>query len=133
MIDHRSSRRNAFGIAALAIFLALGAACGPFHMGSDQRAYLIFSNESLDQADVFATGSDGLPIRIGTVFAGRTDTLPVPETVTGQGGTVNISARLLARLGVPRSGPISIRPGDRFQVRLPTDEKMLVVLPVGSE
>jgi hypothetical protein len=129
MITNRSKLHSAFAIAALAALFVVGGACGPFHMGTDQRAYLIFANESLDQADVYATGLDGFPIRIGTVFAGRTDTLPVPETVTGQGGSVNISARLLARSGVPQSGLVSIRPGDKLLVRLPSDEKMLVVLP----
>jgi hypothetical protein len=127
-----TARPRAFRFAALAPLLALGAACGPFHMGSGDRALLIFSNESLDQADVYASGSDGLPVRVGTVFAGRTDTLTVPSTVIGQGGNVNISARLLAKSGVPQSGPVSIRAGDRFFVRLPSDERMLVVLPARS-
>jgi hypothetical protein len=124
-----TTNRSSFRFAALAALFALGAACGPFHMGSDPHATLIFSNESMDQADVYATGSDGLPIRIGTVFAGRTDTLTVPSTVIGQGGNVNISAHLLARSAVPRSGPITVRAGDQFAVRLPSDETMLVVLP----
>jgi hypothetical protein len=128
-MNNRSSSPRALRFAALGTLLALGAACGPFHMGSSDRALLIFSNESLDQADVYASGSDGLPVRIGTVLAGRTDSLTVPATVLGQGGNVNISAHLLARSAVPQSGPVSIRSGDTFFVRLPSDEKMLVVLP----
>lgn len=132
MTNNRSSTRAALRLSGLATLFALGAACGPFHMGSSERALLIFSNESLDQADVYASGSDGLPVRIGTVFSGRTDTLPVPATVLGQGGNVNISARLLAKSAVPQSGPVSMRAGDKFLVRLPSDEKMLVVLPARS-
>jgi len=30
---------------------------------------------------------------------------------------------------MPSSGPIPIRPGDHLAVRLPIDQKMLVVLP----
>jgi hypothetical protein len=128
----RSNRPRPFRFAALATLLALGAACGPFHTGSESRATLVFSNESLDQADVYASGADGLPVRVGTVLAGRTETLTLPATVLGQGGNINISARLLAKNQVPQSGPVSIRPGDRISVRLPPDERMLVVLPTGS-
>jgi len=110
---------------------ALGAAaCGPFHKGSGlPPAYLFFTNESLDQADVYAVVSGNQPIRIGTVSAGRTDTLTVPSDISGRGENVNVVARLLARSAVPSSGPIPIHPGDRLTVRLPLDQKMLVVLP----
>jgi hypothetical protein len=114
----------------LAALAAGAAACGPFHRGAgSQPAFLYFTNESLDQADVFAVFPGNQPIRIGTVFAGRTDTLKVPPEVANRGENVNVIARLLARSGVPSSGPISIHPGDVLQVRLPVDQKMLVVLP----
>ena len=129
MINSRFKAVGAVRLPILAMLVALGAACGPFHMGSDQSAKVIFVNESLDQADVYAAGPDGLAVRVGTVFAGRTDSLTVPATVVGQGGSVNFSARLLARSMVPRSGPVTVRAGDRIQVRLPSDETMLVVLP----
>jgi hypothetical protein len=130
MMTDRSTSRRAFRFTALATLFAFGAACGPFHTGSpDQRARLIFSNESLDQADVYAAGSDGFPVRVGTVFAGRTDTLSLPESVANQGGSVNIFARLFARSGVPQSGQVYVRPGDQLYVRLTSDEKFLVVLP----
>ena len=114
-----------------AVVAAVGAAaCGPFHRGSGQPpAYLYFTNESLDQADVFAATPGGLPIRIGTVFAGRTDTLRVPPDIASNGQNINIIARLLARSIRPSSGPIPIHPGDRLVVRLPSDQKLLVVLP----
>ena len=112
---------------ALAIAISTVAACGPFHRASDsQRALLYFSNESLDQATVFAVMSGGRAVRLGTVFAGRTDTLVVPPEVT-RGTNVNVVARLLARNIRPQSGSLSIVPGDRFEVRLPIDEKTLVV------
>jgi hypothetical protein len=113
------------------VVAAVGAAaCGPFRRGSGQPpAYLYFTNESLDQADVFAALPGGLPIRIGTVFAGRTDTLRVPPDIAANGQNINIVARLLARSARPSSGPVPIRPGDRLVVRLPSDQKLLVVLP----
>jgi hypothetical protein len=117
-----------FAAAALA-----AAACGPFHKGQGPPpAYLIFKNESLDQADVYAVLSGNQPIRIGTVAAGRTDTLTVPTEVVTRGENVNVVARLLARSSRPSSGPIPLHPGDRLEVRLPIDQKMLVVLPTGQ-
>jgi hypothetical protein len=108
------------------------AACGPFHRGAGpEPAVLYFTNQSTDQADVFAVFPGGQPIRIGTVFAGRTDTLKVPSEIASRGENVNVFVRLLARSARPSSGPIAIRPGDRLQVTLPIDQKMLVVLPSG--
>jgi|RhiMetdeSRZDD1v2_1073273.scaffolds.fasta_scaffold807560_2 hypothetical protein len=124
---------NRVRLIVLAVVAAGAAACGPFHKGSGPPpAYLIFTNESLDQADVFAVLSANQPIRIGTVIAGRTDTLTVPPEISSRGENVNIVARLLARSARPSSGPIPIHPGDRLAVRLPVDQKMLVVLPTGQ-
>jgi hypothetical protein len=92
-------------------------------------ALLYFTNESLDQADVFAVTSSNQRTRIGTVFAGRTDTLTVPREIAARGDNVNIVARLLARSATPATGPVPIHPGDRLVVRLPSDQKLLVVLP----
>jgi hypothetical protein len=119
-------------IAASALALAGAAACGPMHRSSSSSqppALLYFTNESLDQADVFAVTSGSQRIRIGTVFAGRTDTLTVPREVAARGDNVNLVVRLLARSATPSSGPVPIRPGDHLVVRLPSDQKMLVVLP----
>jgi hypothetical protein len=117
-------------LVALAATIAGAAACGPFrHSAAQAPALLYFTNESLDQADVYAVSSGGLRTRIGTVMAGRTDTLRIPADIAARGDNVNIIARLLARNVVPSSGPIPVHPGDRLQVRLPVDQKLLVVLP----
>ena len=117
----------------VSVATAVAAACGPFRKGQGPPpAYLYFTNESLDQADVYAVLSGNQPVRIGTVGAGRTDTLTVPPEISTRGENVNVVARLLARSAVPSSGPIPIHPGDRLAVRLPLDQKMLVVLPTGQ-
>jgi len=120
---------NRLHLIVLTAVVAGVAACGPYHRGSGQPpAYLYFTNESLDQADVYATLPGNQPTRIGTVFAGRTDTLTVPADMAAR-GNFNVFARLLARSARPSTGPIAIRPGEHLQVRLPLDQRLLVVLP----
>lgn len=122
--------RTALAVAfsALAALSTL-AACGPFRRTPPgEQAIIYFTNESLDQADVYGIVPGSRSVRIGTVFAGRTDTLVVPTELM-RVGSVNVVARLLAKSNTPQSGPVSISPGDRLQVRLPIDQKMLVVLP----
>jgi len=128
---HRSpTGRSALVAFAMAIAAATVGACGTVHRGSGEPpALLYFTNESLDQADVYAVSSGGASTRIGTVTGGRTDTLTVPRDVVARNDNVNLVARLLARSVTPSSGPIPIRPGDHLAVRLPIDQKMLVVLP----
>ena len=107
-----------------------GAACGPFHLGPRDLATVIFTNDSLEQADVYATIAIADAVRIGTVLATTTDTLTVPSSVTTQaGGQTNIYARLLARSGRPATGLISLRPSDVIRVRLTADARALFVTP----
>jgi hypothetical protein len=62
-------------------------------------------------------------------MAGKTDTLKVPPDIAARGENVNVIARVLAHSGAVASGPVPIHPGDRLSVRLPIDQKLLVVLP----
>jgi hypothetical protein len=118
------------GYFLMAATLLASAACGPFHMGSRERATLIFSNESIDQADVYATIGSSQTVRIGTVFALRTDTLTVPTSVTEQaGGQTQIVARILAHSYRPASGPFTLRSSDVVRVRLTSDERSLFITP----
>jgi len=126
------SLTNRVRLMIFAVAAVGAAACAPFHKGKGQPpAYLYFTNESLDQADVYAVLPGDQPVRIGTVAAGRTDTLTVPPEISSR-GNVNVVARLLARSARPSSGPIPLHPGDRLAIRLPIDQKMLVVLPTGE-
>src|SRR5687768_6012009 len=114
----------------IAIALATPMACGGSRRPAttQQRAVLDFTNESLDHATVYAVVS-GQAVRIGTVFAGRTERLVVPPDVAFRGSNVNVVARLLAQSYQPQTGPISLRPGDHLEVRLPINSRALVVLP----
>jgi hypothetical protein len=115
-------------IACLAVCLS-AAGCGPFHRGNQPESVVLFHNQSTDQADVYAIGMGGDPIRIGTVFAGRTETLRVPESVTGGANRVNIIARIFASGRLVVTGPFTIVPGEPMDVTLTMDEKILSVLP----
>jgi hypothetical protein len=123
---HRISR-----FAAIALIVALPA-CSRNQPGEaidpSAPAIMTFNNESLSQADVFAIAQGSNAMRIGTVMGGRTETLRIPAEVANR-GTVRIVARLLASSALPSSGPIAIHPGEHLDVRLPLDQRTLVVLP----
>ena len=108
--------------------LAAAAACGPLRRTSNP-AQVIFSNQSLDQADVYAVSSGGAQTRIGTVMPGRTDTLRVQSSALGGDNAANIVARILARSRTPSTGMVTLNPGDRIVVTLSSDERILSVLP----
>ena len=121
------ARRRFLALAAPALL----AACGPVRRGGaeSESAQIIFSNESLDQAAVYVVAQSGLRTRIGTVSPGRTETLRVPPTAIGGSGAVTVIADILARSRSPSSGSIPLGPGQRIQITLPTDQRMLTVLP----
>lgn len=111
------------------VVLSLSAACGPMHRGGPPGARIVFANESLDQADVYAIASSGAQTRIGTVTAGRTETLRIPATAAGGDNSVNIVARLLARSYTPSTGRFTLSPDDVMRVTLTTDARFLTLLP----
>jgi hypothetical protein len=115
---------------ALALAGSFGTtSCGRFMHSGEPAAQVIFANESLDQADVYAVLNGGQSQRIGTVFAGRTETLDIPRNIIAAGGTVSIVARLLAHTYAPSTGPLTLNPGDRIRVTLPSNGRSLSVLP----
>jgi hypothetical protein len=127
MMTSHSSGRYLLRLAA-AVLIAVTATCGPFRRDAGPpRALLAFTNNSFTQADVFIVAQGLGSRRIGTVMAGRTDTLVVPPDITDRGGTLNVVARLLGR-GYAQTGPVSIRPGERYDVRLSTDGRLLSFL-----
>jgi hypothetical protein len=133
MMSSLSISRCPRRFAPVVLILAAVAACGPLRRGAGPPpAVIYFTNESLHQASVYLVGP-GLDFRrIGTVFAGRTDTLTVPADLAARGTTLNIVARLLARSDVPQTGPVSIRPGEQYQATLPLNSRLISFLPAGS-
>ena len=128
-----SQRCGRFALGALGVLMLATAACSSVGRGSGQpSASIIFANESQEQATVYLVAPGVEFRRIGTVFANRTDTLTVPPDLAARGSTLNVVARLLARPNVPQTGPISIHPGEIYQVRLGSDAKVLSFLPAGQ-
>jgi hypothetical protein len=97
-------------------------------IASGDATVVEFNNESLAQADVFVRAQGADTRRIGTVMAGRKEDLVVPREIVNA-GSITVYARLLARSGVPSTGPVAVAPGTHLSVRLPVDERTLVVLP----
>lgn len=128
----RTSTARRLGRLLLPTMLAVMPACSRNQANTDVTSgdptVVEFNNESLAQADVFvrAQGSDSR--RIGTVQAGRREDLVVPRDIANR-GSITVFARLLARTRVPSSGPVAVAPGTHISVRLPVDERTLVVLP----
>ena len=127
----RSTRliRAAQGLAMATLTVTL-AACGAARSGSSssERTKIVFANESFVEATLYATIGSGRGYRLGTVLAGRTDTLAVPASVENRGNVV-FYADLLARSGSPRTSAVTLRPGEWLLVRLPSSLGSLQVLP----
>jgi hypothetical protein len=114
------------------ILLAATGSCGRFHSGAEPGTgptTIVFQNESLDQADLFAVRRSAGALRIGTVMAGRTDTLQIGTGEIPAGESVDFVARLLARRSAPHSGLVAVLPGQWLTVTLPSTANILSVLP----
>jgi hypothetical protein len=127
-----SSALRRLGLITLLVFAAACSRTTRTGTGEAYRpAVLLFTNQSLDQASVYAIRSGGDVRRIGTVQAGRTEAITLPrDFVTA--GSVNIVAVPLASNRALSTGPVSIRPGDRYSVTLPISENVLTLLPAGE-
>src|SRR5512132_4246707 len=127
---HAARTRHAVALIALAALSAChrNRTAAEIDEASNEPTTIEFRNESLAQADVFVSAASSGARRLGTVFAGRTETLTIPKDIAIR-GSINIVARLLARSRLTSTGSIAISPGTHLSVRLPLDEKALYVLP----
>src|SRR5437868_7697543 len=80
------------------VALAATASCGGLRSGSatpdSGPTTVVFQNESLEQADLFAVRRSSGALRLGTIMAGRTDTLQIQGGTIAPGETVDFVARL---------------------------------------
>ena len=107
------------------------AGCGPFHRGAQMEPEILFHNQSIDEAAVYAMGPGGDPIRIGTVEGQKTDRLKVPEISASD--RVNIIVRVFPSSRVVASGPFTLEPGGVMDITLPQEENMLSILPARTQ
>jgi hypothetical protein len=91
---------------------------------------VVFDNQSLYQADLYAISSGGSRVRIGTVQPGRRERLRLSGAALGADRQVAFAARLLTRSRQPSSGRIGLVPGDTIEVVLTSDANSLTVLPI---
>ena len=111
-------------LAALAVI-----ASNPRHLGARERAAVVFTNDSVQQVDVFALQGTMEMIRLGTVLGGRTETLYVPTSITDQGGQTRIIVRLFASNVQRATGMLTLQATDQWKVRLSADGRTLFVTP----
>lgn len=125
---HRAMRRGRTLLFAICALLGACARNQPSAETTNARAEIVFANESLTQAELYAVVSGGGEARrLGTVMAGRTETLHLGADLALRGG-ISLVARLLNG-GTVSTGVVPIHPGDTVHVQLPLNHNTLVFLP----
>ena len=116
-------------VLSLATALA-GAACGRTARQFDASPpVLTFVNKSLDVVTVYGLRPGGDATRLATVSPGRAEVLRLTAGLS-TGGTITIVAVPLAGNRAASSGPISVHPGTRLEITLPSTQNILTVLPM---
>jgi hypothetical protein len=87
-------------------------------------ASLVFANESPAQAEVWAAALGINSRRIGTVMAGETSTMRVPDDFTTQ-GRVSFYAKLRGSSASPFSDSYDFHPGEELRLRLTRDARTI--------
>ena len=85
---------------------------------------LIFANESPAQAEVWAVARDVDTRRIGTVMAGETSTLRVPDDFAAQ-SQIGFYAKVRGTSATPMTETYAFHAGDQIRVRLERDARKL--------
>jgi hypothetical protein len=121
---------------ALVLSLAVWTACHHNKSKGEQAAapagppVVSFTNQSLEMVRLYVVLSNGQQVPLdGTVQSGQSARLTLPGGLPVGGETVQFVARLTSRGRVVGSGPVSVRPGDSFQITLPPAGNTLNVLP----
>lgn len=125
--------RLAIARHALACCLAAAmasTACGRIvpGAGGNERPVVIFTNGSVDMVTVYAIRPGGEARRLASVMPGRTETITLTSDIASA-STVTIVTASLAGSQAASSGPVSIGPGVRLEVRLNAAGNLLSVLP----
>ena len=87
-------------------------------------ATVIFANESPAQAEVWAVARDVNTRRIGTVMAGETSTLRVPDDFAAQ-SQIGFYAKVRGTSAMPWTETYAFHAGDQIRIRLERDARTL--------
>jgi len=122
---------NTFSRLVFAGLVATTGACSVFKARGPKPppTYITFNNQSIDQADVYATSPGTGLVRIGTVAGGRSELLTLSPSLVSGGRTLNFVARRLATTRIIQTGDVPITPGDSYEITLPSSGNTLTVLP----
>ena len=117
-------RLAAYAAAAL-LLTAVGCAHHQTVASSaTDAATLVFANESPAQVEVWAVAPDVNTRRIGTVMAGETSTIRVPDDFVSQ-GRVGFYAKVRGSTAMPITETYSFHQGEKLRVRLQRDARTL--------
>lgn len=96
---------------------------------ADAPVSIEFRNDASDLATLYAVPMSGIAVRLGEVMPGSSRTLTIPRAVVASPTEVNFVAVPFARHFVTRSGPVSVAPGQAYELSLSATENSLSVLP----
>ena len=130
MIARHITRHGSRSLALAVVVLC--AACSRNRPETEESlaepVQIVFDNQSLDQADLFAVMSGGGEARrLGTVMSGRTETLRMGADLAVRGGVSLVARRLNG--GSLSTGIVAVHPGDTLHIQLPLNPRLLLVLP----
>lgn len=94
-----------------------------------ERVEVEFENQSVDLANVYLRVRNGMTVRLGDVTGSSRRTLVLPRGTINGPTEVELIAVPLATRRSPRSGSLTVLPGDRLTITLPPQQNMLWVLP----
>jgi len=128
----RTALRRLALVAAATLSAGL-AGCGSTqnaaNAGSADVPYVVFNNQAQTQATVFILAG-GLATRVGTVMSGRREPLRISSSILGGTRSIQFGVELLGSNLAPRSGQITISPGDSLEISLTPDGRAVTVLPL---
>lgn len=137
--------RSLAAVATVAVVATAGASCATRRIPTPEASaataqvdttvpppptLITFTNRSWTQAAVYVARQGGPAIRIGTVPAGNSATLTVPRDLVFGGTPLDFIARPLATRAAPRTGLVTVYPGDHLNIGLPPTHNLLSVTPL---
>lgn len=116
-------------LVAIGMMLAITTSCRSTQRADDQTlgATLVFVNQSLENAEVYAVTRGASQVRLGMVMQGERQTFEIPARLLRQGANLTIVARTSARARSISSGPVTATSGEAVHVTLPLGATHLII------